>query len=446
MNLESSSEKGKVLLINPPTPFLAIPNAAPHIGVGYLISYLREAGIKTDYVNYETANPASVKLPEGYNFYGFTATTPQYEFARILQKQVTNRGLGKTVIGGSHASVLPEACLEDGFDYVVKGYGEDALLAVAQGKEKMGFIQGTQVKNLDIQPLPARDDLYKSDYSFSYGDKTGHMFTARGCPYGCYYCGAPEVYGTKVGFRSVEAVITEVQTMIDQFGTTDLYFFDPTFTLDRTRTIKLAERLKDTGVNWTCQTRVDKIDSDLLVNLRKGGCTRISFGIEAGSPDVHGKLGKGTSTDQNAQAIQMAHDAGMKVKAYLMAALPEDNWRTADQFKEFIIKNKPDSWLLSTFIPMLGTDYWRNPEKYGIDILCRDFRAFYPVGLNARGPINIKNRYLSREQLKTLRDDLLNFLRHEIPDARVEKAIADFPNQRKIVEPYFKGLDLDFVF
>lgn len=446
MKVETHAETKKVLIINPPAPFLAIPNAAPHLGLGYLISYLREHGIETDYASYETTNPADIVVPEGYDLYGFTATTPQYHFARLLQQQVVERKLGKTVIGGGHASVMPDACLNDGFNFVVKGYGEDALLAIARGQAEVGIIQGTPVKNLDGQPLPARDELYKSEYSFSYGDKTGHIFTARGCPYGCYYCGAPEIYGTKVGFRSVEAVATEVQTMIDQFGTTNLYFFDPTFTLDRARSIKLAERLGDLGVHWTCQTRVDRIDYALLKALKRGGCDRISFGIEAGASDVHEKLGKGTTVNQNEEAIRIAHDAGLQVRAYLMGALPDDNWRTADQFKNFITKNRPDSWLFSTFILMLGTDYWRNPEKYGIDILCRDLRAYYPVGLNARGPINIRNRYLSREELKALRNDLLNFLRKEIPDNRVEQAIADFPTQRKLVEPYFEGLDLDFVF
>ncbi len=437
--------ESKVLLINPPAPFLAIPNAAPHLGLGYLISYLRENGVTVDYANYETADPAKIELPEGYNYYGFTATTPQYHFAKILREQAAERRLGKTVIGGAHASLMPQGCLKDGFDFAVKGYGEDALLSIIQGKNKGKIIQGTQVDDLDALS-PAWDELYKSEYSISYGEKTAHVFSVRGCPYGCYYCSAAEVYGNEVGFRSPEAVVQEIQNLIDKYGITNVYFFDPTFTLRRDRTVELARQLGDLGINWTCQTRVDRIDAELLVRLKQGGCDRISFGVEAGSTEVHGKLGKGTTVNQNELAIKMAHDAGLKVKTYLMGALPEDNHSTAEQFKEFIIKNKPDSWLFSTFIPILGTDYWRNPQKYGIDILCNDFRAFYPLGLNGRGPVNIRNSYLTREQLKGLRDDLLDFLRKEIPDARVEKAIADFPEQRKRIEPYFEGLNLDFLF
>lgn len=444
--LRTSPDTKRVLLINPPTPFLAIQNAAPHLGMGYLIAYLRGNGVETDYANYETSDPANIVVPEGYDFYGFTAVSPQYQFAKRLHEQVKRWHLGQTVIGGGHASSSPESCLKDGFDYVVKGYGEEALLSIVNGQRKKGVIQGAQIRNLDSLPYPSWDDLYGSEYNYSYGEKTGHVFSMRGCPFGCNYCASPDIYGNVVGWRSVEAVAEEVEMLRDRFGKTNIYFFDPTFTLDRTRAINLAERLGDLDISWACQTRVDRIDPKLMVALRKGGCDRVSFGVEAGSIDVHQNLGKGTTVNQNELAIRMAHDAGIKVKAYLMGALPDDNWESADRFKEFIFKNKPDAWLFSTFIPMLGTDYWRNPEKYGIKILCKDVRAYYPVGLNARGPINVSNRYLSREDLRTQRDDLLEFLRQEIPDQRVEKAIKDFPEQRKIMEPYLEGLDLNFMF
>ena len=70
-------EKPKVLLVNPPIPFLAYPNAAPHIGVGYLAAYLRENQVEVNYANYEMCDPDEVELPEGYDYYGFTAVTPQ---------------------------------------------------------------------------------------------------------------------------------------------------------------------------------------------------------------------------------------------------------------------------------------------------------------------------------------------------------------------------------
>ena len=117
-----NKEKPSVLLINPPCPFLAFPNAGPHLGMGYLASFLREHQVDVDYTNFETEDPGKVELPEGYDYYGFTAVTPQYPYANLLRDQVQDRGLGETIIGGSHASVMSKECREDGFDYFVKGF------------------------------------------------------------------------------------------------------------------------------------------------------------------------------------------------------------------------------------------------------------------------------------------------------------------------------------
>ncbi|MGE5411292.1 MAG: B12-binding domain-containing radical SAM protein [Clostridiales bacterium] len=200
----------KILLINPPTPFLAYPNAAPHIGIGYLLAYLRENGFEACYLNLENEDPASIILPESYDYYGITAVTAQYHYAKLLLKQIKTRKLGKTILGGAHASLLPDECFNNGFDYVVKGYGEYALLNIMKNKLPEGVILGEFVHDLDSIPFPAWDDLLHSNYEISYGDNVAHIFSMRGCPYTCSYCASVEIFGPQVGFRSVQNVVDEV--------------------------------------------------------------------------------------------------------------------------------------------------------------------------------------------------------------------------------------------
>lgn len=435
----------RILLVNPPTPFLAFPNAGPHLGVGYLVSYLRSHGIGADYLNFEAYNPATAEVPEGYDFYGFTAVTPQYFFAKLLLHQVKSKKLGRAVIGGAHASLLPNECLKDGFDFVVRGYGETALLGILRNERSPGIIQGEAFPNLDDLPFPAWEDL-RIDYDVSYGKRTAHIFSARGCPYGCYYCCSPRIYGCFVQYRGIDNVLAEVCYLIERFGIDSLYFFDPTFTLNKTRALQLAQKLGQLSINWTCQTRVDCIEPYLLETMRNNGCNQISLGVETGAYTAHCKLGKGTDLDQNARAIKLAREAGMRVKTFLMGALPEDNWETLESFKRFISENRPDSWLYSTFIPFPGTAFWDKPEEFGIKIHCRDFRTYYPLGLNARGPLNISNRFLSRGELLELRDNMLSFLREAVPNPRVEEAIHRFARQRSVFLPYLEGLDTRYMF
>ena len=82
----------KVLLITPPVPYLAFPNAAPHVGMGYLISYLRENGIEVDYMSLEAKDPDDVKIPEGYVYYGLTSVTSQYFFAKLILDDIKFNG------------------------------------------------------------------------------------------------------------------------------------------------------------------------------------------------------------------------------------------------------------------------------------------------------------------------------------------------------------------
>ncbi|HRI46581.1 MAG TPA: radical SAM protein, partial [Ignavibacteriaceae bacterium] len=370
----------------------------------------------------------------------------QYYYAKLILDEIKLRNLGKTILGGTHASLLPNQCLNDGFDFVVKGYGETALLNIVNGNVSNGIIQGEFIRNLDELPFPAWEDLFASNYEISYGDNVAHFFSMRGCPYTCSYCATGEIYGLKVGFRSVENVIAEIIYLKEKFGIERVYFLDPTFTVNKERAIRLSKALTDLDITWTCETRVDCIDEVTLHSLAKSGCDLISFGIETGSDSVHSNLGKQTSIEQNIFAIKLAHDVGLKVKAFLMSALPDDNWETLEIFQNFISKNKPDNWLFSTFIPFPGTEQWNNPEKYGIKIECDDFRAYYNLGLNARAPVNISNKYLSRRELVSLRNQMLEFLRVEVPNPRVEKAISDFAIHKPRLQNYINGLDEEFLY
>ena len=435
-----------ILLINPPAPFLTYPNAAPHLGIGYLISYLRKYGYKVSYINLENDLPDGIVIPDGYDYYGITSVSAQYYYAKLLLEQILKRKLGKTIIGGAHPSVMPEMCRKDGFDYVVQGYGEEILLKIIAEDMPPDIYKGNLPEDLDDLPFPAWDDLFQSNYNISYGEDVAHIFSMRGCPYHCSYCSSVSIYGAKVGYRSVNNVVEEVKLLKEKHDISRLYFLDPTFTLNRERTVRLCNVLKDLEIKWTCETRVDRIDYPLLNMMFNAGCNLISFGIETGAVKTHKKLYKETTIDQNEQAIKMAHDAGLQVKAFLMGALPEDNWQTLDEFKNFIIHNKPETWLFSTFIPFPGTMQWEDPTAFGIRIVNKDFRAYYNLGLNARGPINFLSNNLSRIDLRELRNDMLEFLIKEIPNPRVELALKLFEKQKGRLLPYIKELEEEFLF
>lgn len=435
----------RVLIIIPPAPFLAFPNAAPHLGVGYLISHLRSNGVQVEFENWESALPSEVEVPEGYDYYAITAVTPQYHFAKLILENILNRSLGKTIIGGAHASMVPQSCLADGFDYVVTGYGEAALLSIVSGEVSSGIVNGIPLNDIDSLASPSWDDLKKFEYNASYGNNTAHMLTMRGCPYKCNYCCSPSIYGNSVTYRNSKIISDEISFLINNHNIDSIQFMDPCFTINKYRVKYISEILARHKLNWTCQTRVDLIDESTLKVMHKSGCDQISFGIETGSSSVFSLLNKDTTIEQSANAIKIAHQVGMRVKGYFMGCLPTDTEKSFNETKEFVLANKPDSWLYSTFIPFPGTILWERPEKFGIRIVNKDFRLYYPLGLNGRGPVNIESIYLTREKLVELRDDMIDFLRNEIPNRRVDNAIALFEHQKEQILPYFDGLDWKYI-
>ena len=63
------------------------------------------------------------------------------------------------------------------------------------------------------------------------------------------------------------------------YGIKDIRIYDDTFTLDKKRVIDICNLLieRNLGITWNCTTRVDCIDKELLILMKKSGCYNISF-------------------------------------------------------------------------------------------------------------------------------------------------------------------------
>ena len=123
----------------------------------------------------------------------------------------------------------------------------------------------------------------------------------------------------------------------------------------------------------------------------------------------------------------MCHDRGLEVKAFLMSGLPDETCRSIEFTREFLQKNPPDFWHISMLQALPGTPYYDYPEKFGLKIYSRDPRLQYPLGLNARGPVNHSTRNFSRQQVWQNREDFLDMMMSLRPSSRIDKAIAVSP-------------------
>lgn len=155
----------------------------------------------------------------------------------------------------------------------------------------------------------------------------------RGCPYSCSFCTAPLYYGRKLRKRPVETVVNEMEDGLHRFGVRDFFVWADTFTADKDYVEKFSRMVisRKLDIAWTCNSRVDTLDSKMLTLMKKAGLWMISFGLESGNDDVLKRSGKHITVKQSKVAVSMAHDLGIKTSGHFILGLPGE---THDSMKD----------------------------------------------------------------------------------------------------------------
>jgi len=186
------------------------------------------------------------------------------------------------------------------------------------------------IRHLDDLPLPRHDllplkryraPLIRGPYAF--------VVTSRGCPGGCRFCIKHVSYGRSVRFRSPENILAELE-MLNELGVHSVHMYADLFTVSREQVMGLCELILQRGLRlrWTCNSRVDFVDPELLQMMGKAGCWMISWGIESGSEEILRRARKGITLEQVEHALHWAHDAGIRNWGYFIIGLPGETEET----------------------------------------------------------------------------------------------------------------------
>jgi len=255
------------------------------------------------------------------------------------------------VVGGPAVTSLPEAVMSHpAFDFGVVGEGErtivelvDVLAAgdVPTNVKGIAYRDSETVvttpprepeQNLDLLPTPARHHVKFNLYRDVILGKRrfANVLCNRGCPYHCIFCDPKNKLGQTPRFRSIESIVDELTNLKLRLGVEYIYFNDDTFTLNRKQVLGLCERLlKDSlAIGWTCRTRINLVDDELLSMMSKAGCKRIDFGVESGDDAVLKALRKEITVKQTIEAFKACHCAGIDTLAFFMVGGPAETEET----------------------------------------------------------------------------------------------------------------------
>jgi radical SAM superfamily enzyme YgiQ (UPF0313 family) len=284
---------------------------------------------------------------------------------------------------GITASKMPEL-YRDHCDFILNGEPEAAVMRLAQGDIPSGIVVSEQIDDLDSLPFP-RWDLVTEDRGRKLGIKWSSrpvgggypLLASRGCPEFCTYCPHRILAGYRA--RSIANIVDEIERLCDQVSRPYVIFRDPLFTEQRDRVVQLCDEIQRRGLTlrFEAETRLDRLDVELLDKLYAAGFRAMSFGVESLDPATLKKSGRRPIPQAHQREI-MAHcrELGIVTAAFYVLGFLQDDWNsiaatidyatdmgsTFAQFK--MLTPYPGTPMFKQIEPLLSETDWEKYDGY----------------------------------------------------------------------------------
>ena len=371
----------------------------PPLGLAYVAAALEKSGFQVEiYDNYllersieEVKSEIRKRSPD---IVGITCNSLAYERCLEMAKAAKEAYPScRVVVGGPHASYMPQTLLEHSeIDFVVIGEGEQAMVQLATSIIKgektsaAALIPGVACKigdeviksapqfisDLDSVPFPARHLLpmrmYDRALSYLTVKPVDTMSIHRGCPYKCTYCETRELWGTACRAFSPQRVIDEIKHMTETYGTKGIYFVGDNFTINKKRTSELCQLIKSNKIDlkWTCETRADLINKELLSEMKSAGCQTMFFGVESGSSRIQQKLNKAIDLQEVAKTFELCRQAGIQTATSFMLGIPGETVTDMNATFNFAKTLKADWCMFNIYIACPGSALYDEVISQGL--------------------------------------------------------------------------------
>jgi anaerobic magnesium-protoporphyrin IX monomethyl ester cyclase len=399
-------QKSDVLLIVPPSPliyprmFVQSMGGQDPLGIGYIAAILKREGYCVDCLNLYLGIKDLKSLEHRIKqtkpkIVGFSTMTENYQNGVLLAKFIKKIHPDATIIfGGPHVTFMYEETLSnDCVDIVVIREGEYTMLELTdyfvRNKGSIVDIKGIYYKsngkvvrtavrpmitNLDKLPFPIRD-ISDLDGILKPKDMGLSVITSRGCPGRCKFCSAAALSGGKYRMRSADNIADELREL-KRKGVRMVFFGDDTVSADIPRLLKICDVMKELGLNWSGECRVDAMTEELAKILVNSGCMGLQFGVESGSQQLLDAMRKDITLQQVEHAVEWATKARLFVVCSLMIGLPEDTEITIQQtidFSEYLQKKFEVGVVLACTTPYPGTYYYNHTKDLGISLSTKNY-------------------------------------------------------------------------
>lgn len=379
----------------------------PPLGLAYIAAVLRQNGhavqildrdliLRKNKLDFHKSDEDIINLTEKFNtqIAGFSATTPNVSDVDYFSRKIKIMNPNIiTVIGGPHCAGEPIATLKmcAGIDMLVRGEGEMTMLDIANRlplnsigsltyREPDGSITSNAdrplIESLDSLPFPARDLLEMNYYtrpsrfiSRNLSLRTTHIFTARGCPYNCYYCAGPLIGQGRLRYRSPQVVVAEMEELIEKYSIEAIFFAEDMFLSSKKRALEMTTLFMERGIHkkivWMAQISAAVATPELLAMMKKAGCAHVEYGFESGSQRVLDLMNKKASVERNKEVALFTRKSGLRFQGNFIVGYPGETEEDFNKTIAFIKQACPNNVSFNIFMPLPGTEIYKKLKDEG---------------------------------------------------------------------------------
>ena len=291
---------------------------------------------------------------------GVGNATRVYEMVARLKA----RSRATFVAGGPHATMIPDESLRHGFDYVVRGEGEETCLDLLRTIEEGGdtsALRGVSYLR-DGAPVhnPPRPFMKSFELTPSYSllkgfrrkgaleqARLGKVYenfvqTTRGCPFPCDFCYENKIGGTGYRKRTIESIVDDIRYKIDFLRTNVFYITDANFGLDAKFTKQLLHAILDAKIRarFTALMRIEIArDPELLALLKAAGFEMLCIGIESLDDQTLDSVSKKQRFQQIEDYISTMRQYGLNVFGLFIGGFERDTEQTFTRIVDFALRH-----------------------------------------------------------------------------------------------------------
>lgn len=346
----------------------------------------------------------TIKLwqPDLVGFSGYSTNENVVKRLAVIIKEFNSKIV--TMVGGIHATLLPQNYAITEIDLIVRGEGgtvlgeileriknhqqpfffSDAVLSPKDPEfSKKAQLPPPLYPDLREIPLPRRDLVKRNRYfciwTSSDTGKLDNLFpqvaslrTSVGCAFSCSFCVIPHLMHGKYLEREPEDVVNEIAALEEKH----IYFLDDEMFINSARCEQIAELLFKRGIkkkyiSWARSDTIVK-HAEVFKLWKKIGLSTLYVGLESMDESKLDEYKKRLSVESNRKAVKILKDLGITLHAAFIVH-PDFAVEDFRRLEKEVLALCPAEVTFTVLSPSPGTPYWHeNKDRF----ICDPYRFY----------------------------------------------------------------------